>query len=339
MRLAGRPSPVQGLRSAITLVALVAACGLTVLVNPYGLGLPRAWMATMGMPLPELIQEHARLSVTETFGWTAVLLAVGYVVVLAGTRGRWPRVTWLLPLVWFVLACQRIRNLPLFAVTAALALADMLPHSRVSGWLAGRDLFRLPRRTDCQSVPESLDGLAIRPTSNLPGHSSAGPKDEEPNARRGGPRLSLVLPAAVVAVALLLQIGGVRVPVVGRGWVQLNPARWPVELLPELRKINAESPEGTPIFNDLDLGGFVIYHAPRLRVFIDDRCALYGGEFLKAYDHARLSDPAELDRWQKEYGFSYALVQTGTEFDRYLAASADWTLLRRGAAGTLYRRK
>jgi len=126
---------------------------------------------------------------------------------------------------------------------------------------------------------------------------------------------------------------------VGRGWVQLNPARWPVELLPDLQEINDAAPEGTPIFNDLDLGGFVIYHAPRLRVFIDDRCALYGGEFLKTYDDARLKDPAQLDRWGQQYHFPYALVLTGTEFDRHLEQSADWVMVKRAPAATLYRRK
>jgi len=228
--------------------------------------------------------------------------------VLAGTWGRCPRVTWLLPLVWFVLAVERIRNLPLFAVTAALALADALPHSRVSGWLAGRDLFR------------------------------PGPEDTASEARRTGPPYAVVVPAALVALALVLQVAGVRVPVVGRDWVKLNPARWPVELLPELRQLNDTAPEGTPIFNDLDLGGFVIYYAPRLRVFIDDRCALYGGEFLKAYDHARLEDPAQLDRWHQQHHFPYALVLTGTPLDRYLEQSADWATLKRVPAATLYRR-
>ena len=146
------------------------------------------------------------------------------------------------------------------------------------------------------------------------------------------------LPAIVVAAALALQVAGVRAPIVGRGWARFDPARWPVELVPKLEEIDRSNVDGTPIFNDLNFGGFLIYHAPRLRVFIDDRCSLYGGDFLEAYDHARRENPAQLDRWQQQYGFDYALVETGGPFDSYLAGAASWAPLARTPAATLYRR-
>jgi hypothetical protein len=334
----GQPSPVRSVRDVITLAAMTGACGLTVLASPYGLALPRAWLHTMSMPLTDLIQEHGRLSLAEPYGWSFVLLAVLYVVVLAGAafgRGWRPsrfsrnrglsqfsrsengtvpftsptpprlRVTWLIPLVWLLLAYQRVRNLPLFAVTAAVVLADLLPWSRVARWLAERDLFRFPSG--------GLDGTN----------------------RRTGFRAA-ILPAVLVAAVAMLQVAGVRAPLVGRDWARFDPQRWPVGLVDELQKIARQSPEGTPIFNDLDLGGFVIYHAPRLRVFIDDRCALYGGEFLQAYDYARLEDPAQLDRWRRQYGFAYALVQSGTQFDRHLKGTGQWMLIRRTPAAALY---
>ena len=101
----------------------------------------------------------------------------------------------------------------------------------------------------------------------------------------------------------MLQIGGVPVPVVGHGWARFDPDRWPIEFLPALDEINRSSPEGTPIFNDMNFGGFLIYHAPRLRVFVDDRCSLYGTEFLLAFDRARREDPGQIDRWRRQYGF------------------------------------
>ena len=128
------------------------------------------------------------------------------------------------------------------------------------------------------------------------------------------------VPLVVVAAAVVLQIGGVKLPVVGRGWARFDPACWPVALLPKLDEINRSAADGTPIFNDLNFGGFLIYHEPRLRVFVDDRCSLYGTEFLQAYDHARREAPAEIDRWQRQYGFRYALVETGGQFDRYLSS-------------------
>ena len=125
----------------------------------------------------------------------------------------------------------------------------------------------------------------------------------------------------------------------GGDWAQFDPARWPVELLPALDEIGRSHADGTRIFNDLNFGGFLIYHAPRLRVFVDDRCSLYGTEFLLAYDRARREEPDQIDRWQAQYGFDYALVEAGGPFDRRLAGAAPWTLLGRTPAAALYQRR
>ncbi len=310
-RVAGLPSPVRDRRDALGLAAIVVASALSVLVSPYGAALPRAWLQTMSLPLPELIEEHGRLDLAEVHGWVSLLLAAFYGAALLGAVGwggrGWPRAAWLVPLVWFVLACQRVRNLPLFALTAALALADVLPSSRMGRWLQSRDLFRAP--------------------------------DPSRDPSRGARGLShLALPAICVAAAFALQAAGVRLPVVGSAWVRFDPARWPVELIEPLGRLSEESPDGTPVFNDLNLGGFVIYYAPRLRVFIDDRCALYGEERLRAYDEARLEDPAQLQAWQARYGFGHALVRAGTKLDRYLDDAEHWRLAARDEAGALYER-
>ena len=146
-----------------------------------------------------------------------------------------------------------------------------------------------------------------------------------------------ILCLAIICLALLIQASGVKVPVVGRDWVRFDSAYWPVELLPELERINRECPEGTRIFNDLGLGGFLIHHAPRLRVFIDDRCALYGRDLLPTYDRARREDPALIEQWHEQYAFPYALVVSGSPFDRYLDRSDSWIRLGHAPAATLYK--
>jgi hypothetical protein len=292
-------SPVRHWSSAIELLALLTALAAATLVNPYGLQLPREWMETLAMPLPSIIDEHRPLDFTEPTAWATVLLAAGYLVVLGGVFPRRPRVTWLVPLAWFVLALGRVRNAPLLAVVAAIALADMLPNSRVGKWLAHRDMLTAPR----PSI---------------------------------GWRLA-VWPMLLVLVALVLQVAGVAVPIIGRGWARFDPARWPVGLLPQLEEIDRSAGEGPRIFNDLNFGGFLIYHAPRLPIFIDDRCALYGTDFLQAYDRARRENPAQLDRWRQQYGFHYALVETGGRFDHYLAGATPWGLVARTPPATLYR--
>ncbi len=308
-------------------IALLLAVAATVLVSPYGLALPREWWDTLAMPLPKIIAEHAPLELTDPIGWGTLALAAGYMVTLIGVFPQRPRVTWLVPLVWFVLALSRLRNAPLFGVTAVIALADMFPYSRVGRWLARRDLLTVADRC----VP--LLGTSSSQRLETPPHCN----ERELRTGRNFSGLALVLPAVVVAAALLLQIGGVPVPVVGQGWAQFDPARWPIELLPKLQRINRSSPEGTRIFNDLNFGGFSIYYTPRLRIFIDDRCPLYGTDFLLACERARCKDPGQIDRWRRQYGFNYAVVETGEPFDRYLSKSVAWRLLQRTPVATLYR--
>jgi hypothetical protein len=288
--------------------ALLIVLAGTMLISPYGLALPREWLDTLAMPLPDFIQEHARLDWSEPIGWATLALAAVYVATLIAVLPRWPRATWLVPLAWLVLAILRVRNVPLFGVTAVVALADMLPCSRVGEWLQRRGLFAQP------SPPTPL------------------PKGE--GRMRGG----LFVPFLVVAAAALLQIGSVRVPVVGRDWARFDPAEWPIELVSKLGEIDRSSEDGARIFNDMNFGGFLIYHAPRLRVFIDDRCPLYG-DLLLSYNRARCKEPAQIDQWQRQYGFRYALVKTGEPFDRYLSGAADWNLVERAQAAALYRHK
>src|SRR5262249_47737652 len=156
-----------------------------------------------------------------------VSLGVVYGLVLASTRPRRLRITSLIPLIWFTLALMRVRHAPLFGITAVLALAEILPDSPLARWLArpGRELFRFP------ASPRGAE-------DRLPGRPMA-------------------LPLTVVATTILLQWVGARMPILGRGWAQLDPTTWPVELLPELRRCERERSHGGRIFNDYQFGGFL----------------------------------------------------------------------------------
>jgi hypothetical protein len=237
----------------------------------------------MQLDLPDVIQEHGRLNFAQPEAWMVLLLGAAYVWALWQTR-NW-RVTWLLPLLWLYLACDRVRHAPLFAVVAALALAEILP---VAQALKRRSRFLAP----C---------------------------------------------AAMILLALLLQTAGLRVPVVGAGWARLDSRLWPVELLPELRRLESQSATGTlKVFNSLRYGGFLMFHTPRLQTFIDDRCELFGDAFLREYAHAERNAPQQIDIWQRQYGFQYALVRSGSPLDAYLATHPQWQLVRRASAA-LYR--
>src|SRR5262249_38906552 len=157
---------------------------------------------------------------------------------LAGTLPKLPRVSWLLPLVWFALSFQSIRHGPLFCAVGLVALADLLPHTV---W------FRLLQRY----------GDTFVRTPEPPGHARW---------------LAGVIPAVVVGICALIP-----------GKVKLDPRHVPVDLLGPVQQYADLRPDGTPVFNDANLGGFVIYYAPHLQVFMDDRCELYGEEFMGEY--------------------------------------------------------
>jgi hypothetical protein len=307
-RIVGMPSPLPDGRSFLKAAALFIACSLTAFLNPYGAELPRTWYTIMHAPLlPELIQEHAPLNPARPDGIMVLVFGAVYIFVLLGARPKEWRVTWLLPIVWLVLAFTRVRHAPLFAITAGSALADLLPHTRWALWLArpGSDLFQFPTGTE---------------------------------TRRSDWRPAL-LPAVLVLSSLALQMSRAQIPIVGHDWAQLDSEFWPVELVPDLRR-EAEAHPGAPIFNEYALGGFLIYYAPDMRVYVDDRCEVYGDQWLNAYVRASAGDSAAyLQECQRRYGpFDLALTQPGSGFDRFFKDSPDWSVVGRSRAATLYQR-
>jgi hypothetical protein len=291
---------------ALGLFAITLACGLTAFVNPYGASLPWTWLDIVtSTAIPLLIDEHRPPDPTSAEFATLVLAGLAYLLALASTLPRRPRVTWLIPLVWLMLALFRVRHGVLFGVTAALALGDLLPESRLAQWLAqpARDLFR-----------------------------------SEP-AASGKPGRPFVLPLLVFLAVLACQASGARAPLVGRGWARLDPEHWPVDLLPDLDRLARQAHGDGRIFNDYRLGGFLISQAPGLKVFIDGRCELYGDPWLEAFAQARDHDPGLVDTWADRDHFEIALVLPGVGFDRFLAKSSGWTLIRRAPSGALYQRK
>lgn len=328
--MVGRPSPVASWRDLGRVLLIWLACVGVCFVNPYFHRLPLAWVEIYQMSsLPDIIKEHSRLDPGD---WTGVsVLALGglYCVLLLTVPVRQWRVSWLLPVVWFALACMRVRHAPLFAVGALVGLADLFLLTRVAAAL-------VRKKSDLYTAPTSdADEMGWR--------DEAAP---------------FLVPAGLVLLAIVLQAAGARVPVVGRGWATLDPAQWPVDLLPELREHEQSRPLGTRIFCEYAYGGFLIYHTPGYRVFIDDRCELFGDEFLTRFVRTRaelqllvasegamtgeFDHPAEpFAKWQHEYGsFDLALVETGGGFDVALAELPQaWEVVRQTETATLYHKR
>lgn len=303
-------SPIARAADFVGLALLGLACLAVILVNPYGTELPWLWFSLLDSPvLPKLMIEHAPLSLSESSGQVVVALMLVYTASLLGVPRRSIRVTWLIPAVWFLMTWSRIRNGPLFAIVATLAIAEMYAEIRWVRWLTeqGSELLRLRPAAERESLSRR-DPVAI------------------------------LVPALVVGLTLALQLGRVPVPVLGHGWARLDPGYWPVELLPELRAYEASHPQGAAVFNDMLFGGFLIYYTPGLHAFIDDRCEVHGDQRLSEYHRALGGETALFDGWAEQYDLEIALSVPGSPFDRYLRESPDWRLVRETGAASLYRR-
>lgn len=299
------PSPIRSRSDAIGLCGWLVAIGLTALATPYGLGLPRTWLDIMGMSeLPSIIQEHMPVNPAEPSSWPFFALGGVYLFLLAGLREK-PRVTWLLPLVWLVLGCERVRHAPLFAVTAVAAIAEFFPYTIWARRLASRpDFYQPPQVKPCTT------------------------------------KFGIALCGLVIFTALLLQTLGVRVPVVGAGWARFPEAEWPLALIPALKQ-SASGQQDVPIFNEYEFGGFLIYFTPEYRPFVDDRCEVFGGPWLAEFVAAGAGDATQtMRKWETMYPrFDRALTRPGSGFDRYFAAHPEeWTEVQATPAGRLWRR-
>ena len=289
----------------VIIAASLSLSFVAVLVNPYGAALPRVWLSLMNSDLlPRLMVEHAPLRLLSVEGLMILTLAAVYLALLATMWRRGLRATWLVPLVWLLLAFSRVRHGPLFAVTAAVAIADMLPLSTMPAWFArrGSDLFKAAR---CSKL--------------------------------GGVRIAAI-PATLVLLAVVLQTAGIRCPLIGAGWCRLNGRYWPVAATRVLDDYVAKHPADRRVFNDMLFGGYLIYRAPKTLVYIDDRCELYRQSGLRRYvelhDHpARLEGLAAID------GLRLALVQSRSPMARYLGKSPNWSTLHHDATAALFLRK
>jgi hypothetical protein len=290
--LCRRDSPVDSWRTAAILAGIGVLYLLAPLVNPYGLDMIRSWYSIVGSKLvPMIIIEHAPLRVGSATGLAILMFALFYLLMLAGTLPRLPRISWLLPLAWLALSFRSIRHGPLFCVAGLVALADLMPHTV---W------YRLLRK-----------------------HGEMITREARSTEYSGW--LACVIPVVAIAAVALIP-----------NKVKLGSRTAPVELVEPLREYAIAMPAGTPIFNDANLGGFVIYFEPRLKVFMDDRFELYGEAFTSQYVDMMSHHPEDIADWCAKYGFDRALVASGSPMDMHLRKS--WREVARGQEAVLFAR-
>lgn len=304
-----RSSPVKDRRTVGLLAAIVLLCSLSMFVNPIGLELQRTWFRIVGSgAMVKYVGEHSALNLAREGDRAVVAFALLYFAILAGSPWREWRVTWFLPAVWFALTLKGIRHGPLFVAFAAVAVADIWPRTRWYSMLA-----------------KSGDALTRNPDVPL-----------EPLTWQ-----CAVLPAAMVGIALFLQANRMALPLIGSGWSRLDsPTTMPVDLIEPLQHYARSVPPGTPIYNDLNFGGFTIYFAPTLKNFADDRFELCGDAWLENYIDTITRRPDAFDDWQKRYGFTRALIasiEPPDPLEAHLLKSGRWEIVARGKHAALYR--
>jgi len=119
---------------------------------------------------------------------------------------------------------------------------------------------------------------------------------------------------------------------------QPTPFRFPVE---SARRLAARGARG-PIFAPDHQGGYLTFHVPALRPFIDTRLILHTAPEYAAY-LAAVDDPARFDQLNARTGFQYAVLTTSTP-DRFLRLavhllkSPDWKVLYTDGTELLFER-
>ncbi len=303
----------RSLKETGLLAAILLACLAATLVNPFGLGMHRTWFRIVGSAaMKEIVPEHFPLDLARTDGQAVVAFAVFYLFMLAGTLPKLPRITWIIPLVWLGLSVMSIRNGPLFIAAALITLADLVPETL---W------FRL--------VKKYGDTFVVAPVAT-------------PRALGWSAWAPIV---AFVALAFGLQANMVPGPLIGYGWVRFDNKQVPIELTETLQEYAKSRPDGYPIFNDVNVGGFLIYYTPNLKIFMDDRFELYGDDGLRAYIDMVVNHPERIEEWRRQAHFDRALVEFNeapedkTALEKYLADEKNgWREVARCRKAILFER-
>lgn len=123
-------------------------------------------------------------------------------------------------------------------------------------------------------------------------------------------RLVAGLTALGVGVALLTQLGK---PVVERG--------------PEhITRYLASEPEGVRVLDDYNLSGYLLLHAPNIRVAVDGRADRYGQDFLKRYADAIRGAPT-WKSWVTSLHPDLAVLHNGTALPELMRVELGWRVV------------
>jgi hypothetical protein len=290
-------------RAARPWLLALAACVAASFLNPYGWRLHRHIFGYLGQSYHrEQIQEFLSISFhhSAAYYFAAMLLLAGMTVLWALERRRFADA--LILTGWGWLALYAARNIPIFLIAAAPAVA-----------LALQDQLG---RLACAATRLSAAARAV-----LEAHREF--------ALMEAPRRVVWLPGLVFAALALL-----AAPPASSGAFrnQYDPKSYPENALAAIRSLGPE----TRLFTNDEWGDFLLYRLwPGMRVFIDGRSDFYGeklGEDMGHLLQARHDWAQILARYQ----IGAVLLRAGDPLASVLKLSPGWRLLHDDGAALLF---
>ncbi|MBI5765129.1 MAG: hypothetical protein HZA51_16560 [Planctomycetes bacterium] len=284
-------------RQVVVVGAMAGGCVAAVLVNPYGAALPALWIGLMGSDVLPRLMIEHAPLDLMSVDGAMVMLLAVAYGVMLIRAWRTER-----RVTWLV---------PLVWLGLAVSRVRHGPLFAITATLAMAEMAPFAR---LGSLVEELKREAVRRRFVMHGWA---------------------YPVVALLVALALQGAGLEVPVIGRGWARPPSEYWPTRTVDAL----ASRARGgnTHVFNDMLFGGYLMYHAPEVPVYLDDRCELYGDAGLRNYARA-CADPAYFDAMALYEGIDTALVIVNTTLDGHLGRSPAWVKVAGDEASALYAR-
>ena len=80
---------------------------------------------------------------------------------------------------------------------------------------------------------------------------------------------------SMIATLLVMVMGFLISSIFGWHKVPLDTKKWPLDLIEPMQHLVRDYGPDTKIYNELNDGGFLIFYAPKWRVFQDDRCEIH----------------------------------------------------------------
>ena len=136
-------------------------------------------------------------------------------------------------------------------------------------------------------------------------------------------------PSVKMTVTLLVMVAGLLISSVF-GWyqVQLDPKKWPVDLIEPMQHLARDYGPDTKIYNALNDGGFLIFYAPKWRVFQDDRCEIHAfrdgmndGSWITKTMHLEINAPDQLLLELQNRGIKLAITPKDSPLEKLLQST------------------